>query len=273
MIRRGAVRRIAVTLSSAAVLVLALVVLAAQVASAASLPLVGGSGGGRVWAATTARCQEAPLALTAAPGSGVHVTGVQPACVGRPLVVSLYDPAVTSSSAQSLRFTGQAAAAATTTVPGGAFTPAVGLVPRVTVDGWLVPATWTGQQPFLRCTVPDAPGASCAATLTDLQQWGYPSTTTWLANLAVSTTSATPVTWQVDVNLSDPGLPFVARALTDGTGGLVLVATSGCGDVPRVVTVRGTTAWGSFHTVEAGRTSAIQLRGDLTGTGGLLTCP
>ncbi|WP_143320199.1 hypothetical protein [Cellulomonas iranensis] len=271
MTRRRAVRRIAVTLSGAAVLAVTLVLLAAQVASAAGLPLTGT--GARAWAATAQRCQEAPVTVTAASGTAVRVTGVQAACVGRPLVVTLYDPAVTSSAAQSRRFTGQATAGATTTVAGGAFTPAAALVPRVTVDGWLVPSTWSGPQPFVRCTVPDDPAASCTATLVNRQQWGYPTPTTWLANVVVSSTSPTPVTWQVDVDLSDPELPFLARALTDGTGGLVRVAASACGDVPRVVTVRGTTAWGSFHQVQDGRTSAIQLRGDLTGSGGLLTCP
>jgi len=258
----------------AGVVVLALA--GAHVASAAGMELA--ASGGRAWVSTSARCQSGQLAITTtATGAttSVQVTGVQAACVGKALTVTLYDPSVTSSSAASRRFTGTATAAATTTVTGGTFTPTSALVPVVTVDGWRVDATWSWAPapswPAVSCTVPAAPQTPCTVTVTSTNQWGTPAAYYQWA-LTVTTTSPVPVAWQVTFNLSDPAFPFLAGALQDVQGGLVLVSASACSASPRLVTVSGTRSWGGYHEVRAGTSASMQVQGERTGTGNLLTC-
>lgn len=251
--------------------VVALVLVGTHIGSAAALGLQGTAG--RPWVQTTARCQSGPVAVTTSAtgtASSVRVTGVDAACAGAPLTVTLYDPAVTSSSTASRRFTGTAPAAATTTVTGGSFRPAANLVARVTIGGWLVPSSWSWA-PAVSCVIPSAPATPCTATVTSTNQWPSPPTT-YMWSLAVSTTSPVPVAWQVTFNLSDPAFPFVAGALNDVQAGLVLVSSSPCGASPRLVTVRGTTAWGDYHRVQQGTVREMQIQGDRTGTGNLLTC-
>lgn len=249
---------------------LVVVLLGTGAASAAQLRLTPGAG--RVWAQTAARCQSAPLSLTAASGTSVRVTGVTAACVGRPMVVTLDDPTVTSSPQASRRFTGSATAATTTTVTGGTLTPVPNLVPRVTIDGWLVPATWTWAPPAVSCTIPASPSTPCTATVTRTHQWTTPATAyQWFVR--VTSPSPTPVVWELTFNLSDPAFPFVANAFDDTQRGLVLQGASACSEKPRLVRVQGRTDWGQHHLVWAGKPSnEIEVQGYLAGTGSLLTC-
>lgn len=260
----------------AVVVTLLVVVLGTSEASAAQLALVARTD--TAWAQTSARCQSARLTVTAgSTATTVRVTGVTAACVGLPLVVSLYDPTVTTSPQVARRFAGSATAAATTTVTGTALTPAANLVPRVTIGGWLVPSTWTWTAPVptlpaVSCRVPASPSTPCTATVTRVNQWSSPATSyQWF--VTVSTTSRTPVVWELTFNLSDPAFPFVAKAFEDKQAGLVKVAASACSAIPRTVTVKGTTGWGQYHQVWAGKTSELEVQGHRAGTGNLLTCP
>jgi hypothetical protein len=107
------------------------------------------------FAMSQSRCTSQSVAVTnpAVPSttSSVVVSNVDTAgCAGRPLVVTVYDPAVgTWPAASRLVASGTVGAAttATLTAASGSFTPAVGLKVHVTVGGWQVPATWTRTPP------------------------------------------------------------------------------------------------------------------------------
>jgi hypothetical protein len=105
-----------------------------------------------------------------------------------------------------------------------------------------------------------------------MSPWGYPTPTDYLISATVSSSSATPVTWQVTINLSSSDLPFLATNLSDNQGGLVKVSATSCSASPRTVTVKGTTSWGNYHQVQAGQTANLQVHGTLSGTGDLLSC-
>jgi hypothetical protein len=250
-------------------------------ASAASLKLVGKQ---RAYAMTAPRCANGPL--TVAPSgtpnaagqfTAVRVTGITgTACsTGRVIVYRSTTPATILFGA-----TGTVSSGALTATSATPFTPpaSAGGSVFVTLNGWAVPATCVyapPPPPLVSCTTPYNPTATCTATVTGGSEWGYPTTTDYLGTVRISTTSTTAVRWQVTMNLSDSTLPFLARSLKDTQGGLVLISASACGTTPRTVTVEGTTGWGTYNTVSAGRSQDLEVLGYSTGQTGtqLLSCP
>lgn len=223
------------------------------------------------------RCTNQPVTVTGAQGaSTVALTGLDPACSGTTVRAHLASGGVTYTAPVTI--TGGTATVGAFSPPGLALSPAASAL--VTADGWALPTTTsvTGvTQPFLTCTTPAHPGATCTAVVTATNSWSeqWPTITTWNRTIEVRTTSATPVTWQVTINLDDPGVPaHPTRRLADTQGGLVLVSAAPCTATPRTVTVRGTTSWGSYHQVSATRSITFQVRGSsIAGTGNLLSCP
>ncbi|GEK23333.1 hypothetical protein [Cellulomonas xylanilytica] len=262
----------------AAALLTLLAVAALSPASAAQLPLSARMLGAFV----LERCTSTPLPATPGAVSGgastqVVLSSIPAACRGKQTSLRLFTASGAALAPTDTVTTLPAGAAtATITVPSYPVAQASGLA--LTVATWGVPTTWTSAAvplPAFSCTVPGSPSVTCAATVTLGTEWGYPTATDFLRSVSVTTTSATPVPWQVTINLSDPGFPFLARTLTDGQGGLVLVSTSGCAASPRTVTVRGTTAWGGYDQVSAATPRGFEVHGYAAtqASAGLISCP
>ncbi|NUU18915.1 hypothetical protein HP550_16815 [Cellulomonas humilata] len=245
---------------------------------AAGLTLVGKS---RPFAATSSSCTTGTLTVapSGTPVAGkytaVTVSGIKGStcATGRVIVYG-------SSAPGTIVFTGTGTVTGTTmTATSSAFTPPASAAAAVylTLNGWLVRATWAytpPPPPLLSCTTPYDATATCTATVASGTQWPTPPTD-YLGMVRISTTSTTAVRWRITMNLSDATLPFLAKALLDTQGGLVLIGTVDCAATPRTITVEGTTAWGNYNTVVAGRTENLQVHGYSTVQSGtlLLRCP
>jgi hypothetical protein len=130
---------------------LLLALVGASLSSASALTIVTKQ---RPFATFQARCTSQTVAVTNAATSGttssVVVSNVDTTgCAGKPIVVTVYDPAVTTwPAARRLEASGTVTTAtATLTAASGSFTPSAGLKVHVTVDGWQVPATWAYTPP------------------------------------------------------------------------------------------------------------------------------
>lgn len=233
-------------------------------AEASRLTLVLGQG--PAVAGRWSRCASGPVAVTIK-GATVTVAGLAATpCGGKTLAVYLRDGSTTRTQTTTI-----SAASATVTFP-TAPTDVKGVV--VYLGGWPVTTTFevvpTGPLPSVGCVSRDNPALTCTATITSVNSWGWPTLSDYLMNVTVSTTSTTPVRWQLTFNLSSPDLPFVARKFWDGkSGATVKVSASECSAAPRLVVVDGTTAWGSSHPyVSAGSTRELQMGGTTTSSGG-----
>lgn len=248
-------------------------------ASAAGLQL--NAFGSPVFVTGDQRCGGGNLTVTptGTPSGGqytqVAVSGITGVCtVGGVAVVQASPP-------HTVLFSG------TGTVSGGAFVvtssaftpPATAdAVALVSLDGWIVPATWSFTPPpvnlpAVSCRIPSDPSIQCTATVGNGTDWGWPTTTNFNRFYTVSTNHPTPVEWEATINLSSSVWPVFANRLHDTQGGVVLVSTSGCAALPRTVTVRGTTSWGSHHQIWNGQSRTMQFEASTMGTGNLLTCP
>lgn len=234
--------------------------------------LVGGSASqlglaqpARPLATSFSRCSGNTLTIT---GTAVAVSGIDAAaCSGKQLTVHV------RSGGSTLTVSGTiSAATATLTLP-SAVTSANGVAASIAT--WLVPVNWSvtpGALPAASCVSIDDPQLTCSAAITELNYWGYPTTSDYNATIRVTSTSTTPVRWQVTINLSNSAFPMLAKKVSDTQGGLVKVSASACTDSPRLLVVKGTTSWGPYHQVSAGNPHDMQLHGHLTGTGGLINC-
>ena len=211
--------------------------------------------------------------------SSVVVT-VPASCAGLPLALRLYKAGGVALHAADL--TVASASAPTTTITLATvdrYAPSEVVGVAMTLGTWGVRTAWTSTAvtvPALSCAVVQGnPNSTCVATVTSATEWGYPTTTDFLRSITISSTSNSPVTWQLTINLSDPGFPFLAKALADGQGGLVLVSTSGCGASPRTVTVQGTTAWGGYEKVSSDTPRQLEVHGYASNQPStmLLNCP
>lgn len=254
-----------------AVLVGLLGVAGIATASAAQLVVDGGSlasTGGTHPCVGTGTATAAGVSGQSASGVGVVVPN---GCAGRTVAVTVLSGGTTVASGNAQVVAG------TTTVPVSAYTPTASLTVQAVVDGWALPVAWSWTPPAtgpVSCRIPANPSVTCQATVAGGSDWGYPVTTTFNRFVEVTTTSQTPVVWEVTFHLDDPAWPVRASRLTDTQGGLVLVSASPCGASPRTVTVRGTTSWGQYHQVRSGQTRSMQIEGSsIGGTGNLLSCP
>ncbi|WP_456786708.1 hypothetical protein [Cellulomonas sp. P5_C5] len=229
------------------------------------------------------RCTNGPLPATsgtvsAGASTQVVLSAIPTACRGKQASLRLFTAAGTALATTDTVVTLPAGSAtATVTVPSYPVAQASGLA--LTIATWGVPTTWTSTVvtlPAFSCAVVQGnPNSTCDATVTGGTEWGYPTATDFLRSIRISSTSNSPVRWQLTINLSDPGFPFLAKALADGQGGLVLVGTSGCSASPRTVTVEGTTAWGGYDRVSAGNPRDLEVHGYASNqpTTMLLNCP
>ena len=262
-----------------ATLLAVLAVVALSPASAAQLSLSTRNLGAFV----LERCTDVPVPATsgtvsAGASTQVVLSSIPVACRGKQASLRLFTAAGTALATTDTVVTLPAGSATTTvTVPSYAVAQASGLA--LTIATWGVPTTWTSTVvtlPAFSCAVVQGnPNSTCVATVTNATEWGYPTTTDFLRGVTISSTSNSPVTWQLTINLSDPGFPFLARALADGQGGLVLVGTSGCSASPRTVTVQGTTAWGGYEKVSSDTPRQLEVHGYVSNQPStmLLNCP
>lgn len=187
-----------------AVVVLLVALGAVSGASASSLSVQGGViqplGAGRP--CPDGATATAPVATTTAQ-TQVRLT-VPAGCVGRTVQATVVDAAgVPHSSAPTVL------TAVTQDVTVGAYTAAATMQVGAVVDGWGLATTWSWTPPsYIWCTVL-TPGstATCSAAITKRTTGaGVPY---W--DVVVSTTSPTPVRWEVGFDLTNPYYGTVTR--------------------------------------------------------------
>lgn len=223
-----------------------------SVASARQLPVL----------ASWARC--GGTATAALNGASVTISGLASSCDNASISVHVHS----ASGVQTASGTASGGGA-TLTLPSSPGTVDAVLV---RVDTWALATTWSQTfLPVVSCAAIAGSG-TCEATVTALTSWGYPTLNNYLLSVQVSSTSKTPVKWQVTLNLSHSSLPFVATDLSDTQSGLVKVSATSCSTTPRTVTVKGTTGWGNYDQVSVSNTVSMQVQGTLFGSGGLINC-
>lgn len=199
-------------------------------------------------------------------GTTVNVSGIDADCSGKALAVYVHSATGTISATATA--SGSTAAFTLPSQPAGVD----GVL--VTAGTWPLPTAWSQPSavlPAVACA-PASGSGTCTATISDLNYWGWPTTSDYNLTVKVDSVSSTPVTWQVTINLSSADLPVLASDLSDTQGGLVKVSATSCAASPRTVTVKGTTGWGSYHQVKAGQTQTLQVHGFTSGSGGLINC-
>lgn len=186
------------------------------VANAAGLTLV--ASGSRVFVTGQQRCGTGPLTVSpfgTPNGSGqytqVRVSGINGTCsVGGVAVIQSAAPyTVLFSAAGSV--SGNAFTATST-----AFTPpaTAGGIALVSLDGWIVPATWSYTPPpppppppptgAISCRPASASvTATCTANVTAWTFWG----TGYRVEFTITTTATTPFRWEVTLNLGAQRTP------------------------------------------------------------------
>ncbi len=191
---------------AALALVLLLVVLGSiGTASAATLAVRGGA----VDEFTVTRpCADGATATGANPATTnqTHVRLTIPqACVGRNVQVTVVDAAGVAHSGAASPMN-----QATLDIPvQGGFTAAAGLTVRATVDGWNLTTTWSWTAPaYIWCTVV-TPGSTATCTATIVKRTTDARVPYW--DVVVSTTSPTPVRWEVGFDLANSYYGTVTR--------------------------------------------------------------
>lgn len=221
----------------------------------------------RPLATSLSRCSGNTLTVTIT-GTAVAVSGIDSsACSGKQLTVHVRSGGSTLSVSGTI-----SATTAALTLP-TAVSSADGVAAAIAT--WLVPVKWSVTQatlPAVSCASLDDPLLTCTAKITDLNYWGYPTTTDFNVSIRVSSTSTTPFRWKATINFSSSDFPVLAKKVDDTQGGLVKISASACSESPRLLVVQGTTSWGSYHLVSAGNPHDMQLHAFQTGTGGLINC-
>lgn len=229
---------------------LVLVGVGLRVADAATLPLAPArlttfSASDRC---TTAALPVQPGAVVAGRSTQVVISAIPPACLGRTAQVRPFNAAGALTPADATATLPTTGTRATVTVPSYPVTSATGVA--LATATWGLSTTWSTSAPGLTCTIPASPATPCTVTGTDASEslFGW----TYNRSFRVTTTSTTPVAWQVTLDLTDTvQFPFVARSLEDASSSLDLVAATPCAASPRTVTVRGTTNAAGDHLISA----------------------
>ena len=235
-----------------------------SVARAASVPLRAGALTAFV---ASDRCTTGTLAVrpgTVENGSSAEVvlSGLPAACLGRPFALRVHGVQAALAASDTTGALPASGTTATVRVPAYDVRAVSGVA--LTVSTWGLRTAWSSSSPGVTCRVPADPGAVCTATL--VKGGGADWAGNYIRRFEVTTPSATPVTWELTFDLASAAqFPFVASAFSDVQGGLVLVSTSGCSATPRTVTVRGTTSWGAYGTVDAGRSDRLEVSGSTQG--------
>lgn len=256
---------------AAVCVLLAVVGVGLSVAQAAVVPLRAGSLTAFV---ASDRCTAATLDVrpgTVSPSgtsSQVVLTALPAACLGRPFVLRVHGPRAALGAADTAGVLPASGTTATVAVPPYEVRAVAGVA--LTVSTWGTRTAWSASSPGLTCRVPGDPAAVCSAVVVSADK-DQPDL--YRRRVEITSPSPVPVPWEITFDLSSTAqFPFLAAAFHDVQGGLVLVSTSGCAATPRTVTVRGTAAWGSYGTVESGRTERLEVTGSTRGDGSLLTC-
>lgn len=188
----------------ACALILAVGLSAMAPASAAQLVLTGGqhpSFSARV------RCDDAVAVTTpstSGTSSSVQVSGITAACTGT-LFVRVYDATGVSRATGSATVVAGGGSQTLTVSP--AYAPSATDKVSVTIGTWPVAATWTYTAlPYIWCTLVSSgsPGSTCTATVTLFH--GTKTGGSGVADyydVVVTTTSTTPVRWEVTFNLAN----------------------------------------------------------------------
>lgn len=199
----------------------------------------------------------------------VVLLGLPAPCLGRPFALRVHGVQAALAAVDTTGTLPSSGTTATVRVPVYDVRAASGVA--LTVSTWGLRTAWSASSPGVTCRVPADPAAVCTATL--VKGGGADWAGNYMRRFEVTTPSTTPVTWELTFDLASTAqFPFVASAFSDVQGGLVLVATSGCSATPRTVTVRGTTSWGAYGTLDASRSDRLEVWGSTQGTGDLLTC-
>ena len=209
--------------------------------------------------AMTEKCAQAEIDVFGTEGEAtVTVAGIPAECSGLPIDVWLHDAGATS------RITAEAPAG------GGevTLTPSAPLTTRAaalaTIDTWPLPTTASiAARPFVTCRTPDDPAAGCEVQIIDSDEWseGGPHINVWRRHMEITTTSAVPVRWQLELNLSASSLPFhPTRQLLDYQGDVIAVSHR-CEPQPRIVTLRGTAHDSNRPYVAAGSNQRVNVTG------------
>lgn len=143
-----------------------------------------------------------------------------------------------------------------------------------TLDGWYLPISWSFGPPApgpLAATCQLAtnnPNITCEADVVLRDSWG----TGYNLDIAIRDTRSVgnndQFAWTIEIDFSGAGYPFVPAA-ADGSG---VVPQSTCGDLP-VLTLTGTTGWGSHHLLGPDETRSVWVQPKTSGSGALFTCP
>jgi len=200
---RAALRLTAMAITAALVAVAAASIGAA---SAAGLPLV--ASGSPVYTTGAQRCAGGPVTVTPSgtPAGGQHdqvtVEGVGGSCAVGGVAV------LTATPPHTVLFSGVGTVAGDAfTATSTAFTPPADAIALVSLDGWIVPATWSYTPPppppppagAISCRPVDpAVTGSCTVQVTNWDFWG----SGYRVNFSITSTSPTPFEWEVQFDLS-----------------------------------------------------------------------
>ncbi len=211
-------------------------------ASAARLPLTGGSRSFSVEA--TSRCADTVTVTPTGTGSttSVTVSDLAPGCAGKALRVQVWDTSASAGTPAAFTATGTVPAAGTAlVVTGTGFTPSTGQRALVTLAAWPIPTTWVPPAPAVACTVTgvvrvvgstrvvDAPtGQTCSATIMAVTTPGSGGAYTDLW-VRLTTTSGANLQWSLAVNFADPAIAFTPRGVSASPNATV---TSVCSALP-----------------------------------------
>ena len=166
--------------------------------------------------------------------SPLTVSGIPAACGGLPLSVWLYDSGATEVVTTQVPNGGGTVAVPVTRVTVGPHTAAL-----ATIDTWPLSTTMDIHTPFVSCRTPGTPAAGCSVEVVNDNDWpGH-----WQKTMRISTTSRSPVTWELLVNLSDPSVPVHPTRYLTHTGGLALISFAGCDTEPRTLIAGGSAGW------------------------------
>jgi hypothetical protein len=186
----------------ACVLILAMGLTVMAPASAAQLVLTGGQ---HPSFSASARCDDAVAVTTptiAGTSSSVQVSGIA-ACTGN-LFVRVYDTTGVSRATGSATVVAGGGSQTLTVSP--AYVPSPTDKVSVTIGTWPVAATWSYTAlPYVWCTLVStgSPGSTCTATVTlfhGVKPGGSGAADYY--DVVVTTTSTTPVRWEVTFNLA-----------------------------------------------------------------------
>ncbi len=233
-------RRSVVGLGLVTALLAALVAATLSTASAAGLAVrVSGltslSMAGRC---TTEAVQVTAGATTSGSSTQVTLTGLPAACLGRPATVRLYAPDGTAlTTADTAATLPAAGSTATLTVP-AYLTSAVGGV-ALSIGTWGVATTWAAPT-VAPTTDPVTAGPDTAVSA---QVWPVLATsgTQFCSTTVVTTTSATPVVWRLDLHVTQRPFNGAAAASSYQLNSEVGVQFLSAQAVDGVLSVGGTT--------------------------------